>query len=626
MPQIIFDRDGNLHVTISESDIAMPVEQTILDSLPDTIYSEGQVTLDLRAYRVFLSSPTGLEPERDAFYRTIQEVNESEAEARKRSFLPVGWDREPAGWGEPQKSHFNPRLRLCDYLIMILADRWGTPTGNSEDGFSSGTEEEYNVARECLLGDNPMRDIIVLFKAVPERQLIDPGPQLSQVLAFKAALEQEKSLYFSTFDSEAELTRILRRILFRWLRDDDDDSLVLGDGDKGEPPPSPSRSRKIGQPTATPTGETPLEEAQELANSGKGSKAEGRFAEAVSAEDGDDLEARFQYTLFLRRSGRLMHAIELSKELIVLARKRDEDVWAIKAFGNLGVSQRRAGHVEDSRESLIEGIALAGDDHQDVVGYLENNLGLTLRRAGEIGQAEGHYNRALRIYEEIGDGEGLAYAHVNLSYVIRELGDLGQARKHAEIVLGIEESSKRCLAMAHCNLGLIAEAEEDLRSAEHCFELALELNSEIDNAPGMGMNHAHLARVRLERKDERAALTNAGYALELNEWSGYNEGIAMSLHVIGQIEMRQGKFPIAESRLKDARDIYVALGHRVALAETMADMGILLARTRRLDEAEDALRKARESAENVEHVGLQNRLDRAVHEVEQLREMASSGA
>jgi tetratricopeptide (TPR) repeat protein len=583
------------------------------------------MALDLRAYRVFLSSPTGLEPERDAFYRTIQEVNESEAEARKRSFIPVGWDREPAGWGEPQKAHFNPRLKLCDYLVMILADRWGTPTGNDETGFSSGTEEEYNVARECLLSNEPMRDIVVLFRAVPERQLIDPGPQLSQVLAFKEALEQEKSLYFSTFDSEAELTRILRRILFRWLRDDDQDSFALGDGNRGSPPPSPSSPQETKKPSAAPAAETPLEEAQDLASSGKGSKAEERFAEAVSAEDGDDLEARFQYTLFLRRSGRLTHAIELSKELIAFARARDEDVWAIKAFGNLGVSQRRAGHVEDSRASLAKGIALAGDDHQDIVGYLENNLGLTLRRAGEIGQAEGHYNRALRIYEEIGDNEGLAYAHVNLSYVIRELGDLEQARKHAEIVLGIDESSKRCLAMAHCNLGLIAEAEEDLDTAEHCFELALKLNSEIDNAPGMGMNHAHLARVRLERKDERAALKNAGHALELNEWSGYNEGIAMSLHVIGRIEMRQGKFSLAESRLKDARDIYVALEHRIALAETMADIGILMARTRRLDDAEDALHKARESGEHVEHVGLKNRLKHATDEVARLREAASNG-
>lgn len=583
------------------------------------------MALDLRAYRVFLSSPTGLEPERDAFYRTIQEVNESESEARKRSFIPIGWDREPAGWGEPQKSHFNPRLKQCDYLVMVLADRWGTPTGNDETGFSSGTEEEYSVARECLLGNEPMRDIIVLFKAVPERQLVDPGPQLSQVLAFKAALEEERSLYFSTFDSEADLTRILRRILFRWLRDDEEDSLAC-DGNRGSPPPSPSGSLGTGQPSVSLTGETPLEEAQDLASSGKRSRAEERFAEAVSAEDGGDLEARFQYTLFLRRSGRLTHAIELSKELIALAQAREDNVWAIRALGNLGVSQRRAGQVEASRASLAKGITLAGDNHQDVVGYLENNLGLTLRRAGEIGQAEGHYNRALRIYEEIGDNEGLAYAHVNLSYVIRELGDLKQARKHAEAVLGIDESSKRCLAMAHCNLGLIAEAEEDLEHAERCFELALDSNSEINNAPGMGMNHAHLARVRLEREDERAALTNAGQALELNEWSGYNEGIAMSLHVIGKIEMRQGKFPVAESRLKDARDIYLALGHRVALAETMADISILLARTRRLDEAESALKKAQESAQNVKYVGLENRLEDAADEVAHLRETTSNGS
>ena len=49
-----------------------------------------------------------------------------------------------------------------------------------------------------------MRDIVVLFKGVEERQLADPGDQLQKVLAFKRQLETEQAILFSNFDSEKD--------------------------------------------------------------------------------------------------------------------------------------------------------------------------------------------------------------------------------------------------------------------------------------------------------------------------------------------------------------------------------------------------------------------------------------
>jgi hypothetical protein len=125
-----------------------------------------------------------------------------------------------------------------------------------------------------------------------------------------------------------------------------------------------------------------------------------------------------------------------------------------------------------------------------------------------------------------------------------------------------------------------------------------------------------LARVKLEQGDEETAQASAGYALDLNEWSQNNEGIAMSLHVIAKIEMAQEKYPGAESRLKDARDIYVALGQRIGLAGTWADLSILRARTRRLAEAQRALESGRKAAAGVGHIGVQKRLQEAEVELQ----------
>lgn len=584
------------------------------------------MALDLKGYRVFISSPSGLNSERDTFYKTVLEVNEIEAESLKRTFIPVGSDHEPVGMGRPQ-SRLNERIEECDYLVLILADRWGSPTSNDGTGFSSGTEEEYMVARGCLTGPEPMRDIVILFKGVPERQLVDPGDQMQKVLDFKAALEEEKSLLFATFDDEADLSRILRRHLLRWLRDDDGSNLPAEPKRQGKPPRSPSdgKARKKPRAASDPPSESALDAAEEAARSGEKAKAEGRYAKAVT-EDEEDLGARLSYARFLRHSNRFRHAIEMSKEIIAQARARREPEMEIDGLANLGISQRHDGKLDASRASLEEGIGLATEDEGYLakLAYLENNLGLTLRKAGELGQAEGHYNRALRFYEELDDRAGAAHAHLNLSYVIRDQGDLDQARTHAQRVIDLDAGNTRPIAMAHCILGLIAEEEEKPDEAESSFATALKLNAQIKNAAGQAMNYAHLARIKFEQGDEDGALSDAGHALDLNEWIGNNEGIAMSLHVIAQIEMRQeGKYPSAESRLKDARDIYVALGQPIGASSTGADLSRLLARTRRIDAAERELSDALSAAQGIEHVQVKERLQQAEKELAQAKTTGS---
>jgi hypothetical protein len=46
----------------------------------------------LTAYRVFIASPSGLAPERQAFRDAIQAYNEMDALSRGVLFLPVGWE------------------------------------------------------------------------------------------------------------------------------------------------------------------------------------------------------------------------------------------------------------------------------------------------------------------------------------------------------------------------------------------------------------------------------------------------------------------------------------------------------------------------------------------------------
>src|SRR5262249_47331755 len=140
--------------------------------------------------------------------------------SRSVLFQPIGWEDTLGGVGRPQEI-INQELKGCDYFLMILWDRWGSKTSVSDKGsFSSGTEEEFHVAKVCLIDENqPMRQIVVFFKAVDARQLSDPGDELKKVISFRKELEAKKEFLYHSFDDATAFRDLLQRFLNRWLID-----------------------------------------------------------------------------------------------------------------------------------------------------------------------------------------------------------------------------------------------------------------------------------------------------------------------------------------------------------------------------------------------------------------------
>src|SRR5207249_2085136 len=107
-------------------------------------------------YKIFIASPGGLDDERQEFRRIINEYNETDAIEDGVLFVPVGWEVARAGLGRPQEL-INEIVRGCDYLVLVLHDRWGTAPSDSGP-YSSGTEEEFHIAGECIR-TGTMRDV-----------------------------------------------------------------------------------------------------------------------------------------------------------------------------------------------------------------------------------------------------------------------------------------------------------------------------------------------------------------------------------------------------------------------------------------------------------------------------------
>ncbi|MHC4474758.1 MAG: tetratricopeptide repeat protein [Planctomycetota bacterium] len=465
---------------------------------------------DVRRYRVFVASPSGLEKEREAFRDTLRDHNEMDSVDRGVLFWPVAWEETLGGIGRPQ-SLINDEVRSCDYFVMVLWDRWGSrPDKEGQGKYSSGTEEEYHIALGCFAdNDNPMRQIVVFFRAVDERQLSDPGEQLKKVLEFRKKLEREKTLLFHTYDEVDSFTKLLRRYLAQWVRDHES-----GEGGRlARPvvPPEigPSEGELLGgavageEMVAVPEDTSDeIRGAWRLADEGRLTEAETRFAEQVVK--GTGIDALSNYGGFLMRVGRIGQAEVMLKRALEISEKSGQLEAVADQCRRLGLIHTMRGDLDEAEQMQKKALEI-----DEKLGRSEGmardctSLGLIYRRRRDLDKAEEMHKRALKIMEQLGNMEGMAVGYANLGGIYHIRGDLDKAEGMHQKSLVIEEKLGRSVGMArqYGNLGLIYQKRGKLDEAEQMQRKALAIDEKLGRAGGVAIRYSNLGAIYEQRGD-----------------------------------------------------------------------------------------------------------------------------
>ena len=154
----------------------------------------------IQGIKIFVGSPGGLDSLRKEFRQIIDQYNRLEALPLDVHFEAVGWeDTLPTSLRRGQ-AEINEQVRGCDYTLFLLRDRWGSPTDKSGVAlaYSSGTEEEYAVAGECIAATS-MKDRSVFFSAGFRCPIERPGISVEVSASFQTATGGRKELPVSTF-------------------------------------------------------------------------------------------------------------------------------------------------------------------------------------------------------------------------------------------------------------------------------------------------------------------------------------------------------------------------------------------------------------------------------------------
>jgi tetratricopeptide (TPR) repeat protein len=524
------------------------------------------------AYKLFVASPGGLDEERHAIRDEVQSFNESAGRELGLRFDVTGWHDVAGGMDRPQEL-INEHLKTCDYMILLLWDRWGMSP--EHDGrFSSGTEEEFHVARELIgVETSPLTDILVLFKGVPAAQLRDAGPQLTAVLNFKQEVENSKEVFLKDYDDLDLLRREVRLRLRAWARDRQTGATRAA--------PGTHQARASG---LTGSGSTALRTADAFEAAGQMTQAEAAYAEAIADDDLDSLD---KYARFLRRTGRLTRALEVDDRILKLAVSRDPAGTVklrARILSNIGIVHRKLGDLRRSRYSLKEAVQTArqgGDNARDGLAYALDNLGITHHQAGDTDEARECFEEALAIRTGTGDIAGRATTLTNLARLYRRSGALDEARTAlAEATRVLEDLDDRSkLAAAHSAMGEILEQEGRLADAEQAFRASLAHNEGSGRPDAIAMSLNQLARILLLRGETAAAERHAERSLRENESISNREGIVQSTHLLGRILGHTDRTPMAITLLGDAIDAYHAIGNRSGEAWARLHLAEVLRRT-----------------------------------------------
>lgn len=165
--------------------------------------------------KIFLASPSDLGEERRAAKDVVDEFNRIWADYGGYQVELVGWEDTVSRFGRPQEI-INRDLEQCEFFVGLMWKKWGTPPTTS-GSFTSGFEEEFRLSVDRRANtDRP--EISLFFKTVDPDQKIDPGPQLSKVLAFRDELDETKIVLYDTFDDLKEFELKLRACISNYVQ------------------------------------------------------------------------------------------------------------------------------------------------------------------------------------------------------------------------------------------------------------------------------------------------------------------------------------------------------------------------------------------------------------------------
>jgi tetratricopeptide (TPR) repeat protein len=203
------------------------------------------------------------------------------------------------------------------------------------------------------------------------------------------------------------------------------------------------------------------------------------------------------------------------------------------------------------------------DGDSSRVGYARRILARALARVGRQGDALDHLDRALEVFELLGDHAGQAHTHIMTSFVYESLNRPRNALRHDRRALELFRSAGHHVGEARAlnNVGwrliTLGDHRQAIVHCEQAYALCQKLGNRYDEAnvaDSLGFAHFHLGR-------HREAIAFYRTALDLYRTVGHRVGEALCLMRLGDAHLHTEDPGPARPAWQQSLAILAEVGH-----------------------------------------------------------------
>lgn len=243
-------------------------------------------------------------------------------------------------------------------------------------------------------------------------------------------------------------------------------------------------------------------------------------------------------------------------------------LWAVNIF------RRRRGLWTDYMAGAERGLVICQvQDLREDEGVLLVHLGYAYDALGQWQTALDYYQRALRIWEEIGNRAGQANTLNNIGMVYNALGQQQMALDYYQQALPIQEEvgDRAGQAATLSNIGTVYNALGQVQTALEYYQRVLPIWEEVGDRAGQATTLNNIGAVYNALGQRQTALDYYLGALTIHEEVGDCDGEAVTRYNMATIYRAQGDLAGAVAQLRQV----VALDRLVQHPDLEADAALL---------------------------------------------------
>jgi len=188
-------------------------------------------------------------------------------------------------------------------------------------------------------------------------------------------------------------------------------------------------------------------------------------------------------------------------------------------------------------------------------------------------RAEEFCQESLKLFRELGDRPGIAYALYLLAWVGRDDINIDVALVEEALALFREIGDREFVAWSFYTLAYLDSLRGEYVRACTLMEESLARHKELGNKRGIAFSLIHLAEIHFVSQHDQATMPALlAESLTLFTELDDKDGLALSGSLRGQIALSQGDAALARSLLEESLMLYRVMGSRQGIAQSLCQL------------------------------------------------------